>query len=266
MLLPRVLTAVVGIPLLLFLIHAGGLAFAVFVVAVAILCLHEYGVILAMGGRQVQRVVAVLAGALLAACVVLGGGAGRTAELGLWLSGAVTLVMLRELFSKTHSLERAALTLMGALFLGWMPAHLALIRDLRPHGEKLTFLFFVTVWTMDTAAYAAGRSFGRHKLASEVSPKKTWEGAAAGFAAAIGTALLFRRFALPDALTTAQAAALGALIGVFGQLSDLAESLIKRAVGAKDSGSLLPGHGGVMDRFDSFLLCAPAVYYFLVLK
>ncbi len=259
MLLPRVLTAIVGIPFLLYLIHAGGLCFSLFIVAVAALCLHEYGLILTLGGRPTQRVNAVVLGGALAACVALSG------PVGLFLTAVIAVLMLREMLSREHSLDRVALTLFGALFLGWMPAHLALIRDLRPYGERLTFLFFVSVWAMDTAAMAAGKSFGRHKLAETLSPKKTWEGAAAGFLSANLVALLFQRFALPEALSVPQALALGSLIGLFGQLSDLAESLVKRAVGAKDSGRLLPGHGGVMDRFDSFILCAPAVYYFLVL-
>jgi phosphatidate cytidylyltransferase len=249
----------VGVPALLWLIHIGGLSFSIFVVVIAVLCLQEYAMILTLGGRAVQRINTVAVGAALAACVALGG------PVGLLLTAAVALLMLREMVNRAHSLDRVALTLFGALFLGWMPAHLALIRDLRPDGRALCFLFFAAVWSMDTAAYAVGSSFGRHKLAEALSPKKTWEGAAAGFGAAIAVSLLFRSFFLRESLSAPQAVVLGALIGVFGQVSDLAESLIKRAVGAKESGSLLPGHGGVMDRFDAFILCAPAVYYFLTL-
>lgn len=259
MLLPRVLTALVGIPLLLFLIHWGGLTFSLFVVAVVVLALYEYGVILSLGRRPTQPVVTVLTGSGLAACLALGGPAGPA------VSATVALVILREMFSRERSLDRIALTLLGALLLGWMPAHLALIRDLRPYGERLTFMLFLTVWAMDSAAYAAGTTFGRSPLAPELSPRKTWEGAAAGFLAAAGVVLAFRA-ASPDMLSLPRALALGALIGVSGQLSDLAESMIKRAVGVKDSGNLLPGHGGVMDRFDSFLLSAPALYYGLCLR
>jgi phosphatidate cytidylyltransferase len=162
-----------------------------------------------------------------------------------------------------HSLDRVALTLFGALFAGWMPAHLALIRDLRPHGEAFAFLTFAAVWAMDTAAYAAGRGFGRHALAPVLSPKKTWEGAAAGFGAAIAVCLAFQKFKLSESVTPLQAVVIGVIIGSMGQLSDLAESMVKRDAGAKDSGALLPGHGGVFDRFDSYILCAPAVFYAL---
>lgn len=257
MLLPRVLTAIVGIPLLLYLIHAGGIAFSVFIVGVAALCCYEYALVLRLGGRPVQFLPTVFVGAALAACAALGG------PLGLVLTGGVALIALVEMFSPVHSMDRAALTLFGAAFAGWMPAHLALIRDMRPHGEAFLAMTFVTVWCMDTAAYAVGKSIGKHPLASVLSPKKTWEGAVGGFAAALLVCALFSRFVLKDALTLPWALVLGAVIGVTGQVSDLAESMVKRDAGIKDSGALLPGHGGVFDRFDSFILCAPAVYYVL---
>ena len=260
MLLPRVLTALVGIPLMLYLVHAGGLAYGLFVTAICALCCYEYALMLRMGGRPVQFVATVALGAALAACAALGG------PLQIVLAGGAALVVLLEMFTTEHSLDRVALTLFGALFAGWMPAHLALIRGLRPHGEKFAFMTYAAVWAMDTAAYAAGRGFGRHALAPVLSPKKTWEGAAAGFAAAIAVCLAFQRFMLHDAVTPLQAGVVGVVIGAMGQLSDLAESMVKRDAGAKDSGALLPGHGGVFDRFDSYILCAPAVFYALTFK
>ena len=257
MLLPRILTAIVGIPLLLFLIQWGGLAFAAFVAGIAALSLYEYGMILAIGEKPVQRVVTLVTGTALAACAALAG------PLGLVAAASVTLVLLREMASSERSIERAALTLFGAFVLGWMPAHLALLRELRPHGATLTLMLFVSIWVMDTAAYAAGKTFGRHKLAPELSPKKTWEGFIAGFIAAVAVVIGFRLWR-PEIASLPRALAVGMLIGVAGQLSDLAESMIKRAVGVKDSGALLPGHGGVMDRFDSFIFGAPAVYYCMV--
>lgn len=257
MLLPRVLTAVVGIPLLIYLVHAGGLAFSAFIAGVAALCCYEYALCLRLGGRPVQFGTTVVLGAALAACAALGG------PLGLVVTAGVAAVALVEMASSVHSMDRAALTLFGAFFAGWMPAHLALIRDLRPHGEALLLMTFVSVWCMDTAAYAAGHALGRHALAPVLSPKKTWEGAAGGFAASLLVCAAFSRFVLKDALPLPWALAIGAVIGVTGQVSDLAESMVKRDAGVKDSGALLPGHGGVFDRFDSYILAAPAVYYVL---
>lgn len=269
MLLPRVLTALVGIPFLLYVIHVGSLPFVAFVTAVATLALYEYALLLWLGGRGIQRVTCVVGGGLLALTVALGSpGPGRAMQgglAGLVITALVLASILREMLRKEHSLDRAALTVFGALFVGWTLAHLALIRDLRPHGEGLTFLLFITIWIMDSVAYFVGRSFGRHKLAPAISPGKTWEGAAAGFVAGVAAVLVARRFWLADALPLPAAATLGVLLGVVAQASDLAESVVKRAVGAKDSSNLLPGHGGVLDRFDSFLLAAPMMYYVLIL-
>jgi phosphatidate cytidylyltransferase len=260
MLLPRILTVVVGIPLLLFLIHAGGLAWAAFTTVLCALCAYEYGLILAAGSRPVQRWTGLVSTTVLAAAVALSGPNGAV------LTGVVVVVILREMFSRVRSLERLSFTLFGILLTGWLLAHLALVRDLRPDGEKVTFLFFASVWIMDTSAYAVGKTLGRHHLAAGLSPKKTWEGAIAGFIGAVGTAVLMAGILGPQGLGVRGAAVLGVIIGICGQLSDLAESLVKRAVGAKDSGTILPGHGGILDRFDSFLLTAPAVYYYLILR
>ncbi|MBI4371955.1 MAG: phosphatidate cytidylyltransferase [Elusimicrobia bacterium] len=258
MLLPRILTALVGIPLLLYLVHAGGLAFSVFATGLAALCCYEYALILRLGGRPIQSAPAVLIGAALAACAAFGG------PTDFVLTAGVALVALVEMVRSVRSLDRAALTLFGAAFAGWMPAHLAKIRDLRPHGEAFLLMTFAAVWSMDTAAYAAGRGFGRRPLAPALSPKKTWEGAAAGFLAAIAVSVAFQHWGLRDALSPARALLLGAVIGIAGQLADLAESMVKRDAGVKDSGALLPGHGGVLDRFDSYIFCAPAVYYYVL--
>ena len=260
MLLPRVLTALVGIPLLLYLVHAGGVSFALLVVGISALCCYEYALMLRIGGRPVQFLPTLVLGTALAACAALGGPFAPT------LAAGAVLVLLVEMFSKANSLDRVALTLFGALFAGWLPAHLALIRDMRPHGEAFMFLTFAAVWAMDSVAYAVGRGFGKRSLAPNLSPKKTWEGAGAGFIAAMAVCYAFQKFLLPDAVTPVQALIIGVVIGVMGQLSDLAESMLKRDVGVKDSGSLLPGHGGVLDRFDSYILCAPAVYYALSLR
>jgi phosphatidate cytidylyltransferase len=119
-----------------------------------------------------------------------------------------------------------------------------------------------TIWICDTAAYHVGMAIGRHKLFPRVSPNKSWEGAVAGFAAAVGAALA-AKFLLLDYLGTGEAVVLGLIVGTFGQVGDLFESLLKRDAGVKDSSNLLPGHGGILDRFDSLLFVAPAVYVYI---
>ncbi|MDA8243895.1 MAG: phosphatidate cytidylyltransferase [Elusimicrobia bacterium] len=266
MLLPRILTAVAGIPLVLLLIKAGGPAYAVFVFAVIAVSLREYATLMKLGAKPVQTPALYLFGLLLPAALYFdrfsAQRAGTDNFSGLVISAAVIGVIAWEMFSPKKYLERIGLTLMGLFMVSWCLFHLISIRDFRPAGLWLTLMLIITVWVMDTAAYFFGRSFGRRQL-STISPKKTWEGAAAGFIAAILTA--WGISALSGAFSTAFAAGAGVLIGIFGQVSDIAESMLKRAVGAKDSSSLLPGHGGMLDRFDSYIFLAPVIYYYSVL-
>jgi phosphatidate cytidylyltransferase len=129
-------------------------------------------------------------------------------------------------------------------------------------GGWTVVVLFVSIWLCDSAAYFAGRAFGRHKLFERVSPNKTWEGAIAGFVFAVGAFVLGRALLLPY-LTLSQAVLCGVLVGVFGQLGDLAESLLKRDAGVKDSSRLIPGHGGILDRFDSVLFVSPLLFFYL---
>jgi phosphatidate cytidylyltransferase len=130
-------------------------------------------------------------------------------------------------------------------------------------GMQLIFFIFIVVWVLDTAAYAFGRMLGKHKLAKNVSPKKTIEGAVAGIVFGVAAAVACRYIFMSEILTVLQALILGFAISIVGQFSDLAESLIKRDGNIKDSGKIIPGHGGVFDRFDSYIFAAPAVYYLL---
>lgn len=146
-------------------------------------------------------------------------------------------------------LAMVALPVVGLFFIGWRG---------NAYESALLLGWFVLLWTNDTAAYLFGRSFGRHKLAPSISPGKTWEGWAGGAVATLAVAfgLLGVSQGVAD-LTAAQWAALGAVVSVFGPIGDLLESALKRHAGIKDSGTMLPGHGGVLDRFDSHFISAP---------
>ncbi len=129
-------------------------------------------------------------------------------------------------------------------------------------GGLTVLSVFVAIWVCDSAAYFVGRAWGRHKLFPRVSPNKSWEGAVAGFAAAVLLFVAAQALVLPY-LTLTSALVCGLIVGVFGQLGDLVESLLKRDAGVKDSSSLIPGHGGVLDRFDSLLFVAPLIFVYL---
>ena len=152
-------------------------------------------------------------------------------------------------------------TVAGILYVGWLLGHLVALRGLDDGRNWVFFILFVT-WASDTFAFFVGRKFGRHKLAPNISPGKTWEGAAGGVGAAVIMSILFfapTPFRLP--LASWQIIPLAVLVSIFGQLGDLVESLLKRNMGVKDSGSLMPGHGGVLDRIDSLVFASVVVYY-----
>jgi phosphatidate cytidylyltransferase len=157
---------------------------------------------------------------------------------------------------------------------GWLLIHLLMLRELPRElglddrvGAHLVLYAFLMTWACDTGAYFVGLAIGRHRLFERVSPKKSVEGAVGGLAAAIGAGAWGWAWFVHDAsgeplLTLNQALVLGALVGVSGQLGDLVESLLKRDAHIKDTSATIPGHGGVLDRFDSLIFSAPVTYYF----
>ncbi len=160
----------------------------------------------------------------------------------------------------------------GIIYVGWLLGHVVALRGLADGSSWVFFILLATV-ASDTAAFFVGRAIGRHKLAPQISPNKTWEGAIAGVIGAVIFSLLFPPAELFSAinplyihgLSYGEAILLGALVSIFGQMGDLAESLLKRKTGVKDSGNLLPGHGGILDRLDSIIFAGAVVYYFAIL-
>ncbi|MFZ1281640.1 MAG: phosphatidate cytidylyltransferase, partial [Ignavibacteriaceae bacterium] len=129
-------------------------------------------------------------------------------------------------------------------------------------GGYLIISIFASIWICDSAAFFGGTALGKHKLFHRVSPKKSWEGAIFGFVFAILAMILAKNLVL-DFLSLKDAIAIGLITGTIGQIGDLAESLLKRDAGVKDSSNLIPGHGGIFDRFDSLLFSAPVIYLYL---
>jgi phosphatidate cytidylyltransferase len=180
----------------------------------------------------------------------------------LTLGAAVVLTAaLRK--GETLSIEPVAITLLAIVYVGWFLGHVVLLYG-RADGGALILLLVGITWLGESAAYAVGSSIGRRKLAPVISPRKTVEGAVAQVVASLLGALLLGAWLLPEWPPLATLGA-GALLGVVGQIGDLVESVIKRSVGVKDSGHLIPGHGGLLDRVDGLLLNAPVLYYYAVL-
>lgn len=167
------------------------------------------------------------------------------------------LVRLKEIADVARDL---AMTITGFVYIPFMLCHLILLRQL-PNGQSWLFLIMLIVMTNDTAAYYVGSAWGRQRLYPRVSPNKSVEGALGGLAASLIGALL-AKFTFFSTLGYGDAVLAALLIGLAGQAGDLFESLLKRSFGVKDSGTSLPGHGGVLDRLDSIIFAAPVTYYF----
>ena len=182
----------------------------------------------------------------------------------LLLASAVILPLIWLLLrrQKEEALTSWTWTIAGILYIGWLLSYLVALRGVDAGRDWIFFALFTTFGS-DTSAFFCGQALGRHKLAPHISPGKTWEGAIAGvFGAIIVSLLLATILDLP--LSYGQAILLGLLVSIFGQLGDLIESLFKRKMGVKDSGKLLPGHGGVLDRIDSIVFAGIVVYYYLI--
>jgi len=155
-----------------------------------------------------------------------------------------------------------ATTVFGAMYVGFMLAHLVLVREL-DYGTELTLAVILSVWANDVFAYLIGSTLGRHKMAPNISPHKSWEGFAAGAAATV-LVWIGIYFVADPPVSLLWLALVGIALSLAAVVGDLAESRFKREAGVKDSGNLLPGHGGALDRFDSLILVSVVAYYFLV--
>jgi phosphatidate cytidylyltransferase len=252
----RFLTALVLIPIILGSVYAGGLVFFVLVTFTLLFAGDEF---FKMARRAGYPTLPTAGGVLIA--LLVWNAYDRAEYLQLILAGAVVVTLVGGVLRHAEGwLAGWALTLAGALYIGGLGAYFFLVREL-PNGLLWTILALVTAWMTDTGAYLAGTRLGKHKFFPTISPKKTWEGAIGGWVAAPLTMLaLGAVFGLP----LAHCAILGALIGVAATFGDLAESLLKRQTGVKDSSNIVPGHGGLLDRLDSLLFTAVVTYYYLV--
>ena len=264
----RWITALVILPVVLALIWVPVLApgLAVLVVFIILLVMLEFYGLFRTLKVPVQEKLGLVGGVLIAAHAFIG----HEPELNFALVIAVILVGFGQVLNAPPSAAGLAASVAGLVYAAWSPAHVLLLFEL-DYGRGLVMMLLVTVVFTDTGAYFAGRTFGRLPLAPVVSPKKTWEGAIGGLLLAVIAmaviALLRENYAWPDFpdWSLARYAMTGAAVSVVAQLSDLMKSLVKRDAGVKDSGRILPGHGGALDRFDGFLLGAPVLYYMAVL-
>lgn len=277
-LIQRIGSAVVLLPIVAGIVWWGEPLVTVTVALLSVLALHELFGLFRGGGYLPRR----SAGYLSVVLFVLAASLRVRVPLD-WTGFALVTSIMASLAvelprrNREHSLLHWALTLAGSAYIGWTLAHFVLLRAittpglhentllrflrLEPGAAWIVFVLAVT-FLSDTGAYFTGRAFGRHKMAPYISPKKSWEGAAGGLLASMLTGMaLVPLLGLPIGLLGG--ALLGAIGSAAGQIGDLAESLIKRQVDIKDSGHIIPGHGGILDRIDSLLFTAPVLYYMI---
>lgn len=236
---------------------ASGL-FALVVVVVGLALFELLAALRAHGRRPV-----VTFGLGLAAAIVAASYAGRPSLVlacgAVLVIGSLTLA-LRPGRGATPASD-AAWTILGVTWIGGAGAAAVAVLRLSPAGPSLLIAYLLVVAAADIGAYFTGARLGRHKLAPDISPGKSWEGVAGGMAAALAGGAAAG--ALLAELTWLQGIGMGLLCGAFGPVGDLVESLVKREIGIKDSGGLLPGHGGFLDRLDAMIFCAPLVLIYL---
>ena len=251
----RLVVAAAAIPVVLGAVYFGGYWLFALIALAAAIALHEFWLL----ARPLSPLApAGYVGGLLA---ITG------AELGgvRWMVGGVLTTFALAFLLKGISAARQpatasiSATVMGASWVGFGLGFFVLLRHMHDHGRLATFTVVLAVWGGDTLAYVGGRLLGRHKLAPTTSPGKTWEGFVFGTIATIFVS--FVTLYKQHYLTIPQSVILGAVLAVVGPLGDLFESMLKRDMQVKDTGSLLGGHGGMLDRLDALLFAAPAAYF-----
>ena len=259
----REITALIAAPLVIWIIGWGHpMVFNAAIALVAVLAMVEF---LSLGrhkGYEIPMALCIVIMLIIMAAFIL---EDLSVEVGMFT--ALLFIPASYVFSKRpleDSLPSSAIAVLGTTYVGLLGGSLIRLRNDFEIGSKLVFFLLLVVWLGDSGAYYVGRKFGKHKLSPRISPKKTIEGLAGGMAMSILTAVVihltfFNEFPLHHAIIA------GAILSVAGVVGDLAESMWKRSADVKDSGTLLPGHGGFFDRFDSILFTAPILYIYWTL-
>jgi phosphatidate cytidylyltransferase len=260
----RIISALIGIPVLVLLIYLGGIPLVVFVVLLALVGSYELMRIYRRMHYQVSQFLVYGSAFLfpLLAYFTPDGREGGCLFTGMIIFLILHMVLLVFAFPRFDIGDIAA-SYLGSCYISVLLSHLILIRKLTPYGLQLLLLVFLLTWACDIGAYFIGRLFGCRALCPTLSPRKTIGGSIGGILFCVGTAALFQLFC--PILSYPKVLLLGVITGFIVQIGDLVESAIKRMGKIKDSGTLIPGHGGVLDRFDSLLFSAPVAYFFIKL-
>lgn len=258
-LVQRALTTVIAVPLFVgVVVVAPRPVFALLVVAASAMAAWELMRLFEHAGRPGYGRLGVVGTAAVTASFAAPGLPGGAALVLTFVVGAALTVPVWT--DSVPAVEPVMTTLLAVTYVGWLLGH-AILLDMLADGAWLVLFLAGVTWTGESAAYLVGSLLGRHPLAPVISPRKTVEGAIGQLVVSIVAAAGLGAWLLPHWSTSAAILA-GALLGIVGQLGDLVESVIKRSLGAKDTGGVIPGHGGVLDRLDGLLFNAPALFYY----
>ena len=261
----RVLVAIVGIPLIIAVCIIGKIPFLLFALAIGIISFFEFSKMMSSKQHSVNLYMGFISVAVLIINTYY-----RFIDFHTLMLIIIPVLLLIELKrNKNSAVSNLGSTFIGIFYIGLFASSLVSLREFYDNsyftygqGGYLIISIFVSIWLCDSAAYFIGTALGTHKILPRISPHKSWEGAVAGFVfSTIG--MVAARYLVLDFLSIVDAAAIGVIIGTLGQAGDFIESMIKRDADVKDSSSILPGHGGIFDRFDSLLFSAPLIYLYL---
>jgi len=263
MLKQRIFTAAVGVPLIILAVWFGDPWFSLLIAVVVLLGTFEF---YHMSTNLNKRYSLTYFGLSWALVLALSPHYANILPIVITAAVVISLVWLLRLSAQKKAFCDWAWLVAGVFYVGWMLSYWVNLRILED-GKGWVYLAILTTFANDTGAFFVGRAWGKHKLASAISPGKTWEGALGGLlSATMGAIIVFLILNLlsPLPLGYWQVILLGCLISLFAQLGDLVESLLKRNMEVKESGKLLPGHGGILDRFDSLIFVGAMVYYYVI--
>ncbi|MFH0736686.1 MAG: phosphatidate cytidylyltransferase [bacterium] len=260
----RIVVSLLAAPIILFLCYFGKLPFLFFVSVLGLVSFYEFSIMAAKKSSHVNKLIG-----YIAVLAIILNSYYNFIEFEILVYITIVMLFLIELFRKKNSaIFNTGSTLAGIFYIGLFSSALIKIRELYnissfiyDRGGLIIISLLLTIWVCDSAAFFIGSPFGKHKLYPRISPNKSWEGAIAGFVFSIFTVIALKSIIL-DFLSWQDIIIMGVVVGVFGQMGDLIESLIKRDANVKDSSSLIPGHGGLFDRFDSLLFTAPIIYLY----
>ena len=262
----RIISSLIMLPLLI-LVLLGGIPLFCAVAVISFIAMYEFYKGFEHMNIHPMRIAGYIFAAMLLVVIFVflfsDADTGKLSEgLLLWVFVTTAVGLALSLFLKTHDIVDSLVTIIGVIYLPFFFVHVALISQL-PENSNMIWLVFITAFCTDIFAYFAGMLFGKHKLCPEISPKKTIEGSVGGIIGSIVISAVFGQLVCPQHI--AGCVVMGLIGSVFAQCGDLIASSFKRKMGIKDYGNLIPGHGGILDRFDSVVLTAPFIYYYIVL-